>query len=145
MPNLYGNNPLIQAVCASAYISRSKRNYENENIIKYLIENSGANVNEKNNDGVSPLAGCCQFGNDRVVNYLISKGADLNARDATQSKYPLHFATAMGHVNVIKALLDAGADVNITDCYGFTPLRWSQNESVSKFLLDNGATPNPFQ
>jgi len=43
---------------------------------------NGADVNQKNEDGYTPLHLAVKSGHKRIVELLISKGADVNAKDA---------------------------------------------------------------
>ena len=56
----------------------------NCNLAALLIKN-GADVNAKNNDGVTPLMYATFRNNYEVIKLLIKKGADVNARDYSES------------------------------------------------------------
>jgi ankyrin repeat protein len=47
--------------------------------IKYLVEELGADVNARDNDGYSPLHHAAARGDNEVILYLVSKGADVRA------------------------------------------------------------------
>jgi ankyrin repeat protein len=45
--------------------------------IKYLVEETGANVNATDHEGNTPLHLCASRGDNDCINYLVSKGADV--------------------------------------------------------------------
>ena len=47
--------------------------------IKYLVEELGADVNARDNDGYTPLHHAAARGDNEMINYLVSKGADVTA------------------------------------------------------------------
>jgi ankyrin repeat protein len=53
---------------------------EDLEMVKLLIDH-GADVNQKNFRGATPLMGAAVGTDPAVVKYLIEKGADVNARD----------------------------------------------------------------
>jgi ankyrin repeat protein len=71
-PVKFGWTPLLAAVF-----------HNNTNVIPYLVEAAGADINLASNDGETPLMMAVSRGDDGawLVNYLIDKGADLNRRD----------------------------------------------------------------
>ncbi|MBA3270789.1 MAG: ankyrin repeat domain-containing protein [Acidobacteria bacterium] len=47
--------------------------------VKYLVEEMGADVNARDNDGYTPLHHAAARGDNEVILYLVSKGADPKA------------------------------------------------------------------
>jgi ankyrin repeat protein len=47
--------------------------------VKYLVEELGADVNARDNDGYTPLHHAAARGDNEVILYLVSKGADVKA------------------------------------------------------------------
>ncbi len=73
-------------------------------LVKYLIEEKGANFNALDKYGQTPLHSAAQSGNSDVVKYLIEeKGADFNAPDR-RGNTPLHSTAKMGRLDVVKYL-----------------------------------------
>ena len=48
-------------------------------MVKYLVEELGADVNARDNDGYTPLHHAAARGDNEMIMYLISKGADVTA------------------------------------------------------------------
>ncbi len=48
-------------------------------VVKYLVEELGADVNARDNDGYTPLHHAAARGDNEMIMYLISKGADVTA------------------------------------------------------------------
>lgn len=107
------------------------------------VVNSGADVNEKDANGGTPLHRACAFGSTEMCEMLLDAGADVNLLNIDT---PLHRAACYGHVHICQLLLKRGADINgKSDGIKETPLhsavRCGQLD-VCKFLLDNGADIN---
>lgn len=91
------------------------RNWE---IVKELI-NAGANVNQKNSEGETPLMFASMAGDIERVKVLLSAGANVNAISSSYTDYTgpqrytaLVIASQYGYTDVVKTLIAAGADVN---------------------------------
>ena len=72
---------------------------------------AGADVNAKNEDGVTPLDHATLWGHKEIVELLLAKGADLNAKD-NDGWTSLHNAAYRGHKQIVELLIAEGADVN---------------------------------
>jgi outer membrane protein assembly factor BamB len=80
--------------------------------MKDVLE-KGADVNAKNEMGITALWIAAGKGKIEIVEMLLDKGADVNARDGIWYQTPLSSAVGAGHVDVVKALIRAGArDIN---------------------------------
>ena len=115
---------------------------------------SGANVNEKDQRGQTPLIHACLRGNasPELINTLLRAGADVDAKDR-HGRTPLFLAVQSPPVNgarrqqmgVVTALLGAHADVNAKDANGDTALMmaasYADAETVG-VLLSKGADPD---
>ena len=107
----------------------------------------GADVNEAQGDGLTPLHVAAQEGNLDIVRLLIGAHANVEAKTRLGDYTPLHLASGAAHESVVRALLDAGAQPAATTTYtGVTSLHLAakavHGESVVKLLLQKGAPVN---
>jgi ankyrin repeat protein len=92
-------------------------------VVRVLVAELGANVNQGTQDGVTPLYAAAQQGHEEVVRVLVAElGANVN--QGTQNGVtPLHFAAEDGNVEVVRVLVaELGANVNQGTQNGATPL-----------------------
>jgi ankyrin repeat protein len=98
--------------------------------VKYLVENH-ADINEKNQHGVTPLFIAVNREHLEIVKYLVEKGANVNMRNDEDEvsvaiirggSTPLLVAASNGHLEIVKYLVENGADVNVKCAYDTTPL-----------------------
>ena len=116
-------------------------------IAKYLIDN-GADVNTRNNKGITPLLGICAgTGPDAgIVRQLIARGADINGKD-NNGRVPLHDVVIIGNLEVARFMIEHGADVNVYDkIYSSNMLdmaiSFNKNDTLAKLLIESGAKIN---
>ena len=89
--------------------------------LKESVKQQDININEKDEDGMTPLYYAAFFGHKEMVEVLIDNRADVNMANA-YSETPLHLAAENGHKEVAEVLIDNRADVNAKNKYGETPL-----------------------
>ena len=112
-------------------------------LVKALID-SGADVNEGDELGETPLhdAVVRDYGDISIL--LIEKGADVNAPDV-RGLTPMHAAAWGGYGDMVDLLISKGADINARDKDGVTPLhaaaRAGRPETVA-LLIAKGADVN---
>jgi len=129
--------------------------------IKTLIAH-GAQINQRDARGQSPLMWAAARNNADVVKLLVEAGGDIKlrtnnaptGRGAQMSVFlapqptgftALLFAVRAGSLEAVKTLLDAGADVNDALSDGESALvvaTANANWEVANLLLDRGADPN---
>lgn len=100
-----------------------------------LLLEYGANVNEQDDTGETPIHGASAWGRSKMVRWLISSGAEVNV--PSRGYTPLHWAAQNGTGVVAQLLLEAGADPNALDHTGTSPLdraRKSNNLPVIRVL-----------
>ncbi|CAN0012120.1 unnamed protein product, partial [Phaeothamnion confervicola] len=115
-------------------------------IVRVLLEVPGAEVNDRDRDGLSCLMNASEIGADEVVALLLAKGkrADPNAISTTGFT-PLILAAAGGHSDVVRLLLGKGADVNAEHPERVTPLMYAAAGGhlvTADILLQAGAAVN---
>jgi hypothetical protein len=114
----------------------------NKEIVQTLLDN-GANVNAKNNSGMTALMDACASttGMKEIVRALLDKGADVNAKD-NGGQTALMFASSTGNKEIVRALLDKGADVNAKSNDGNTAMTFASDKTeVEELLIKAGAKP----
>ncbi len=106
--------------------------------------NAGANVNAKDNDGVTPLMRAAIENSSVVVKMLLNAGANVNAENKW-GQTPLFLAAKKNSPEVLRTLLEAGANVDTKNNNGWTPLMTAamfNSTEMVKMLLDAGASVN---
>ncbi len=101
----------------------------------------GADVNEANKQGWTPLHFATVRGKTDCAAVLIAGGAELNPRTGTL-KTPSHLAADRGFLEITKLLVESGADLAAMDDEGWTPLHYAAEKDkveVAAYLLENGA------
>jgi ankyrin repeat protein len=76
--------------------------------IAFLVDECGANVNCRDQEGFTPLAAAARAGRRDVVESLLSKGAETNP-DAPEWAKPFTLAERRGHTEIANLLRQRGA------------------------------------
>ncbi|KAM3378387.1 hypothetical protein P3S68_010800 [Capsicum galapagoense] len=105
---------------------------------KYLVEELKIDVNEKDEEGETPVLHAARHGHTATVQYLIEQGADPATPSASGATALHHSAgNGSGHIEVVKLLLSKGVNVDFQGDAG-TPLMWAAgfcHHDVVKVLL----------
>lgn len=101
--------------------------------LKAMLD-GGANVNVRDQSGMTPLAWAANKGGMRLVELLLDRGADVNCRNS-DGWTPLHWAARSGNVDIAKVLLQAGADKNLKNLLGRTAAQMADNEAVRMLFV----------
>jgi ankyrin repeat protein len=110
--------------------------------MEFLLAN-GADPNERDRKGDTPLHAAILERNEEAVRLLIAHGADVKARNLAGSTI-LHYGASEGLTGVISLLLEKGADVNAQDNDDDTPLHSAAlrgHKDAVELLLAHGADP----
>ena len=120
-----------------------QRDY-NGDVIAYLIDDKGADVNYQDKEGMAALH---YAKSAKIVHLLKSKGAVVDLRD-NQGLTPLHFNISTFRIpreRVIRALLQDGANPTTIDNFGDSVLHDAiegTKVETASILLDHGADPS---
>ena len=82
-------------------------------VVKYLVEEGGADVNKKDLYGYSCLTRAVIKNHLSIVIYLFEKGADINSTDINGAT-PFFQAVENNHSEIMHYLFNNGADINQT-------------------------------
>lgn len=113
------------------------------NRVRELI-NSGANINERNHQGWTPLMTAAYKGRLPMVSELLNKGANINSR-SNDGQTALLYAAFWGQLPIVKLLLNRGANINVRSGIGYNALMYaviSRNLELVRELLKRGANTN---
>ncbi|KAJ1326901.1 ankyrin repeat domain-containing protein 50 [Microdochium nivale] len=116
--------------------------------LKLLLDH-GANIEDHDGEGLTPLALAARLGCGGAVELLLEHNAQVEARDKL-GRTPLHYAVyAAVHIQlhkptqVLEMLLDSGAPIEAADNTGHTALSYAAQkcwgELAIKVLLAHGA------
>jgi hypothetical protein len=101
----------------------------------------GANINEQNALGWTPLHAAVNFGKAEIVNILLANNANLNIQDSA-GKTPLYMAVESGQKEMVQLLISKRPELNITANNGQNALSLAQTvglSSIASALQQNGA------
>jgi ankyrin repeat protein len=71
---------------------------------------NGADINDRDRIGKTPLMRSLTYGDTASVSFLLSRGAELDAADRYCGMSALHYATRYGYPGIVKILVAKGAD-----------------------------------
>jgi ankyrin repeat protein len=104
----------------------------------------GADVNQTQPDGTTPLHWAVYTFDRELVQTLLRKGARVNATNRYGAS-PLGEAVRVANLEITEMLLEAGADANLTNEDGQTPLMLAArtgNVALATLLVQRGADVN---
>lgn len=113
----------------------------NFEMTEFLINSKNLNINEKDEDGNSPLFIAVLRNKENIVRLLILNEAEINIKN-DKGQTPLLLCSLLGYETIAKLLIKNGADVNIQDEQGNTPLHMAvnkKNKNMVKLLIKNKA------
>ena len=117
-------------------------------MVKYLIEEGGADLDAKDNDpwsGGTALHKAIYLDHMEIVELLLKKGAKVDVPNG-QGLPPLHYASRWNRLEAIRLLLKYGADIDgVEPSHGDTPLISAASINYLEmiiFLIENGADVN---
>uniref|UniRef100_A0A8C5C669 Ankyrin repeat domain 52a n=1 Tax=Gadus morhua TaxID=8049 RepID=A0A8C5C669_GADMO len=129
-PNSFGNTALHVAC------------YMGQEAVATELVNHGANVNQPNRSGFTPLHLAAVSTNGALcLELLVNNGADVN-QQSKEGKSPLHMAAIHGRFTRSQILIQNGGEIDCVDKYGNTPLHVAAkygHELLISTLMTNGA------
>jgi hypothetical protein len=100
-----------------------------------------ADINARNEHGVTALMRAAQHGHAKVVRLLLANGADANV--IRNDKFTaLSLAAFFGHTEVVKVLMEHGADSKASTRHGTSPHMWARARTF-KEVVDQLKKPAP--
>ena len=108
---------------------------------------TGADVNLKDHNKLTPLHIACFIGSENIADLLIKNQANINI-DITEKpivESPLHLASLKNHHEIVRLLLENGADIDAIDKNGKTPLNYAMSANSTETieeLIKRGANPD---
>jgi ankyrin repeat protein len=109
-------------------------------VVRGLLDR-GANVNEKDKGGFTPLHIAAARDDPNILRILLDRGANVNEK-ARRGDTALHMATLGDNPEMVRILLDRGANVNEKNDWGSTALHHAAlqgHSDIAQVLLDRGA------
>jgi ankyrin repeat protein len=136
----YKDNKTALSIVVHSYLYLNK-SIDILKIAKTLIEN-GADVNNRDDSGKTPLHYAAFADDIKVAMFLIKNGADININDRDGIS-PLGYSVIMRrsviheNIGVFKALIESGANINTRDKKGITPLHYAVAGTQPNCLIED--------
>jgi ankyrin len=86
-----------------------------------LLAEKGANVNNQDKNGMTPLHIASRSGAVDIVRVLLEREAQVDMT-SYDGKTPLHVAVQAGHLNVVRLVVEYSKRIDQNDVRGWTPL-----------------------
>ncbi len=111
-----------------------------------FLQNSGADINAKDNNGMTPLHWAARNKNVGLVEFLLENFADTNIVD-NDGKLALHWAAVKGYTPIIELLLQKTNPAGLIkkDKRGRTPLLWVQRNREGATAYEDSPPHMPKQ
>ena len=127
----------------------------NVEVVKFLVENAGADIHIPSSKLSTPFVISCQEGNLEIVEYLRSKDNELSESLSPLDGYDndgakcLYMACLNGHLDIVDYILKLFPTlINIRNQFGHSPLWLASHHGsfeIVKHLVDNGAEIDSLQ
>ena len=99
-----------------------------------LLIESGADIFDFDDEGVSIFDMAITYDNIPMVSYLIEQGIDVNKTTRKSGFTALMAAACYGRVEIAKMLLEKGADQYVKDSKGFTAIDFARKMNKKSVL-----------
>ena len=108
---------------------------------KYLIEECGLPINERDIYGQNPIYYSVREGKMNLCELFVEKGADINLEDKF-GQTCIFYAIRTGHYDIVDFLIKNGANINKIDNKKQTPVTYAvkmNQDKIVELLVENGA------
>lgn len=115
------------------------REFSRPKILGMLLD-AGAFINDRNNDGQTPLNLATNLKHSEAAKFLLNRGADPNLVNKVLQP-PLYGASYNGDIELVRLLIEKGAKLDMADENGVTPILIAlqiERKLVSKTLIEAG-------
>ena len=149
------NEKIVNLLLSSANFDEASKNnalwksLTNSNLqVCKLIIDAGANVNDKNAQGETPLIVAYTKGHAEIMSVLLAAGADANVKNANgETLLQIEYSKEKPSIDVMKKLIDNCANTDVKNPRGETLLQSEcakdrPNIDIIRILINGGATPN---
>lgn len=99
-----------------------------------LLINSGADIYDFDEEGVTIFDMAVTYDNIEIVKYMISKGMDVNSTKRRSRFTPLMAAVCYGRLDMAKLLIENGADKNAVDTKGISVVDFARKTNKKSIL-----------
>ena len=99
-----------------------------------LLIESGADIFDFDDEGVSIFDMAITYDNIHMVSYLIEQGIDVNKTTRKSGFTALMAAACYGRVEIVKMLLEQGANQHAKDSKGFTAIDFARKMNKKSVL-----------
>lgn len=108
---------------------------DNEDLggLKNFLDSRQTHVDDRDENGTTPLMIAATKGLGQFVKELLSHGADVNAQDL-DNWTALLCATKAGHLDIVELLFENGADIEHREMVSWKMIRWNFNEMMKNLL-----------
>jgi ankyrin repeat protein len=140
---------MLTLICTACASNREVLHYnvKEQNILK-LKENitQGANINERDRNGFTPLISAAYYDYGPLVKYLCEKAANINAQN-NEGWSALLYAVYYGYDDSFKILMEHGADVNLVNNREYNALGYAKHYNREEMYrkLEEAAAKRPFE
>ena len=112
--------------------------------IDILLKSKNVDLEERDDNGNTPLYNATIFDNTSLMKKLIDAGANINSKNRREQT-PLHRAAGHKKIETVRLLVSEGASLESKDKFGYTPLHravYYGKGDVIKYLIESGADVN---
>ena len=120
------------------------RKYASIEMIELMLEH-GANLHERDSDGISALDVAIKFKRKDVIQFCLDRGFEINVSKRKSGITPVMLAACFPDIEMMQMLIDKGGDINASDKSGMAPKDYARKlgqKKMVEFLTQRGAKFN---